>query len=93
MIGLFICLSCILLIVTIIMSAIVNKKINNYEVKYFLSIFAVVLSIVCGGIISIIESYNKPQAIDVYRGKTTLQITYQDNIPVDSVVIFKNNIK
>lgn len=53
------------MIVTIIMSAIVNKKINDYEVKYFLSICAVILSIVCGGIISIIESYNKPQAIDV----------------------------
>lgn len=28
-------------------------------------------------------------AIDVYRGNTTLQITYQDTIPVDSVVIYK----
>lgn len=34
-----------------------------------------------------------PQAIDVYRGKTTLQITYQDSIPIDSVVVFKDNIK
>ncbi len=31
----------------------------------------------------------KPQAIDVYRGKTTLEITYKDSIPVDSVVVFK----
>lgn len=31
----------------------------------------------------------KLQAIDVYRGKTTLKITYQDSIPVDSVVVFK----
>ena len=30
-----------------------------------------------------------PQAIDVYRGKTTLQITYKDSIPVDTVVVFK----
>lgn len=30
-----------------------------------------------------------PQAIDVYRGKTTLEITYKDSIPVDSVVVFK----
>ena len=34
-----------------------------------------------------IESDIKP--IDVYRGKTTLQITYQDSIPIDSVVVFK----
>lgn len=31
-----------------------------------------------------------PKAMDVYRNKTTLEITYQDSIPVDSVVIFKN---
>jgi uncharacterized protein (DUF58 family) len=30
-----------------------------------------------------------PEAIDVYRGNTTLRITYQDSIPVDSVVVFK----
>lgn len=34
-----------------------------------------------------------PSAIDVYRGKTTLQITYQDSIPVDSVVVFKDKEK
>lgn len=31
----------------------------------------------------------KPTALDVYRGKTTLQITYKDSIPIDSVVVFK----
>lgn len=30
------------------------------------------------------------QPIDVYRGKTTLQITYEENIPIDSVVVYKN---
>lgn len=36
---------------------------------------------------------DNPQAIDVYRGKTTLRITYQDNVPVDSVVVFKDKKK
>ena len=31
----------------------------------------------------------RPKAIDVYRGKTTLEITYRDSIPVDTVVVFK----
>lgn len=35
-----------------------------------------------------IQSY-EPSAIDVYRGNTTLEITYKDNIPVDTVVVFK----
>ena len=32
-----------------------------------------------------------PTALDVYQGKTTLEITYRDSIPVDSVVVFKTD--
>lgn len=39
-------------------------------------------------IIGITNSCN-PQPIEVYQGKTTLQITYEDSIPVDSVVVYK----
>lgn len=38
------------------------------------------------------ESY-KPTAMDVYQGKTTLEITYKDGVPVDSVVVFKDKEK
>lgn len=38
----------------------------------------------------IIGTANKPTAMDVYQGKTTIEITYKDGIPVDSVVVFKN---
>lgn len=31
----------------------------------------------------------EPTAMEVYRGKTTLEITYKDGIPIDSVVVFK----
>lgn len=30
-----------------------------------------------------------PSAIDVYRGKTTLQVTYKNNIPTDTTVVYK----
>ena len=30
-----------------------------------------------------------PNAIDVYRGRTTLEITYRDTVAIDSVVVFK----
>ena len=36
----------------------------------------------------IVEKH-RPQAIDVYRGETTLEITYRDSVAVDSVVIYK----
>ncbi len=44
----------------------------------------------------IIQSFttrDTPRAIDVYRNKTTLEITYRDGIPVDSAVVFKKNLK
>ena len=30
-----------------------------------------------------------PSAIDVYRGKITLEITYRDSVAIDSIVIYK----
>lgn len=33
----------------------------------------------------------EPKAIDVYRNKTALKITYEDNIPTDTTVIYKTN--
>ena len=30
-----------------------------------------------------------PTALDVYRGKTTLEITYRDSIAIDSTVVYK----
>ncbi len=45
-----------------------------------------------GGIIVYQESC-KPTAMDVYEGKTTLEVTYRDGVPVDSVVVFKDKKK
>ncbi len=38
----------------------------------------------------IIVRYKEPKAIDVYRGKTTLEITYRNNVPIDTVVTYKD---
>lgn len=32
---------------------------------------------------------NSPKAIDVYRGKTELEITYRDTIAIDSTVVWR----
>lgn len=45
---------------------------------YSFIIFLLSLSYVC-----------KPRAIDVYRDKTTLEITYKDKVPIDSTVVWK----
>lgn len=42
------------------------------------------------GLILVIGYINsRPRAIDVYKGKTELRITYEGDIPIDSVVVFK----
>lgn len=50
-------------------------------ISYFGFIFGLFL------IIGYVNS--KPKAIDVYKGKTELRITYEGNTLVDSVVVFK----
>lgn len=56
-----------------------------------------ILGVVGAYLISGIIMYNninrklnhEPTAMDVYQGKTTLEITYKDSIAIDSVVVFK----
>lgn len=57
--------------------------------------FLGVMICICGGVllgfsVAEIKQEKVPTAIDVYRGKTTLEITYKDSIAIDSVVVFKN---
>lgn len=46
-----------------------------------------VLLIIVGA--SCIYTCKNPSAIDVYRGKTTLQVIYKNNVPIDTTVIYK----
>ena len=41
-------------------------------------------------ILLLISYTTKSKAIDVYKGKTTLEITYKDKVPIDSTVVWKN---
>lgn len=54
---------------------------NRLEIA-FIGIISCIVGMAC-------LLHNNPRAIDVYRGKTTLEITYKDSIPVDSFVVFK----
>ena len=39
--------------------------------------------------IVLVNMDGNPTALNVYQGKTTLEITYKDSIAIDSVVVFK----
>lgn len=45
--------------------------------------------------VSLLDNRYNPsvEPIDVYRGKTTLEITYRDSVAVDSIVVWKEEKK
>ena len=55
---------------------------------------AIIILFLIGGI-EIIDEYCYPSItpMDVYRGKTTLEITYRDSIAIDSTVVWKEEVK
>ena len=57
--------------------------------KEGMSAATMVCAILCGAffVMTLVES--NPTALDVYRGKTTLEITYRDSVAVDSIVVYK----
>ena len=56
-------------------------------------LFGVVGAYILSGGVMMHQESREPTAMDVYQGKTTLEITYRDGVPVDSVVVFKDKEK
>lgn len=77
---------------------IINDIIIIFIIILFVAIFLIddivttiiicILSIV-GFILSIHNINSNIPAIEVYKGNTELEITYRNNIPIDSTVIWK----
>lgn len=77
----------ILTIVAASVSIVGADKDKDWDIWIF------ILGMIAGGTLLLgIFSY-KPTAMDVYKDKTELKITYKGNVPVDSVVVFKNKEK
>ena len=53
--------------------------------------WTIALTLIIAGILNIIiyHATEAPSALDVYKGKTVLKITYEDKVPVDTVVVYK----
>lgn len=79
----------VLTIIDLIFLLIIVLGVENKELDTKLLIYGSVLYPFL--VLILLTSYtNKPQAIDVYKGKTTLEITYKDKVPIDSTVVWKN---
>ena len=61
---------------------------NKYSNKY-LALFGGIVGVYIPAMFMVYYTLYCPTAMDVYRGKTTLEITYKDSVAVDSVVVFK----
>lgn len=81
----------LLMIIIIVVSSLVTFiESGSIEDKQFMRIIMITIT-VCSiiAMFLIFTHLSKPKPIDVYRGNTALEITYKDNVPVDSVVIWK----
>ena len=54
-----------------------------------MSAATMVCAVLFGAFLVMIFVKSTPTALDVYRGKTTLEITYRDSVAIDSVVVYK----
>ena len=79
-----ICTICLLAILVMYIIDSFRKDVPDGNVIVF---YSFILSL--GILILLLFSLNEPKAIDVYRGKTTLEITYKDKVPIDSTVVWK----
>ena len=74
----------ILLTVSVVID---SSTLRRYAAKGLLISF--IGLVVTGVIIGVCTPNYEPTALDVYRGKTTLEITYMDSVAVDSTVVYK----
>ena len=77
----------ILTVVASIVDVIGTNKDKDWNIWIF------ILGIICGGTTLLGLFSYRPTAMDVYEGKTKLEITYKGDVPVDSVVVFKDKEK
>lgn len=66
-----------------------NISTNNKYDRTATALFLTMSAILFFSFLTAYEARKIPTAMNVYQGKTTLEITYRDSIPVDSVVVFK----
>lgn len=81
----------IIIIVCVITACFVIYLAFHYDIDPWELFVVFVLGAILHMTMSTSIESKQPKPIDVYRGKTTLKISYIDTIPQDTVVVWKNN--
>ena len=66
---------------------------SSFDTGVFIGVVIMTLVIIEICIISNIIEKPRPSAIDVYRGNTELEITSVNGTPIDTIVVFKKDLK
>lgn len=72
-----------------VMSLVWNILTNDKDNRFFSACLLTISAIMLVATFSTYENINTPTAKNVYEGKTTLEITYRDSIPIDTIVVLK----
>ena len=78
--------ACIIVSLIIVLKDSISDKATYDDTPIFF--ITMILDIIIA--FCLIINLRKPRAIDVYQNNTTLEIIYKDDIPIDSVVVWKN---
>lgn len=82
-----------ILAITLLIMVFIGITLSSYSdfiggTTYGIATLTVCIITFVTAVFTTIESRN-PTAIDVYRGKTTLEVTYKNGVAIDSTVVFK----
>lgn len=78
--------ACIIISFIIVLKDSISNKAtyDNTPIFFIIMILNIIIAF------CLIINLRKPKAIDVYKGNATLEITYKDSVPIDSVVVWKD---
>lgn len=79
---------CIILLIIFILMLFIGIVFDIICDYYWLVITTITTILLLSIILSFIDKTN-PTAIDVYRNKTTIEVTYRNGVAIDSTVVFK----
>lgn len=70
-----------------------NEKGDDFDMGAFMGFIISLFVVMEANLVANIIKDPQPTAIDVYQGKTTLEYTIRDGVKIDSVVVWKEEVK
>ena len=84
----------ILIFVVMILALYISENhVSDFDTGVSIGIVITILMIIEIGFVYYIIEEPTPSALDVYRGNTELEITSVNGTPIDTVVVFKKELK